>query len=105
MERAAIENLLNILPPELFLEHILPHVARDWLRVNKFWHYNAFQRLLKDKRVDPTAQNNNAIVEAAENGHVEVVKVLLADKRVDPTALNNSAIRQECQGGSDCSLL
>jgi len=32
--------------------------------------------LLSDKRVDPTAGDNRAILWASENGHVEVVKLL-----------------------------
>ena len=48
--------------------------------------------LLKDSRVDPAANNNEAIRYANSNGHVEVVKLLLKDSRVDPAARNNAAI-------------
>ena len=50
--------------------------------------------LLREKggKVDPTARDNQAIINASENGHVKVVELLLKDGRVDPTAQNNQAI-------------
>jgi ankyrin repeat protein len=48
--------------------------------------------LLTDSRVDPAADDNEAIQCASHMGHVEVVKALLADPRVDPAADNNGAI-------------
>ena len=45
------------------------------------------QELLKDKRVDPSANNNYAIRWASEKGHLEVVQELLKDNRVDPSEL------------------
>src|SRR5690606_36616559 len=47
------------------------------------------QELLKDIRVDPSAEDNFAIRGASSYGHLEVVRELLKDKRVDPSALNN----------------
>jgi hypothetical protein len=41
--------------------------------------------LMKDERVDPSAQSNAAIRYASENGHSLVVELLLKDKRVDPS--------------------
>ena len=49
--------------------------------------------LLRDGRVDPSAENNDAIRLASERGHRDVVELLLGDDRVDPSAENNSAIR------------
>ena len=34
--------------------------------------------------VDPAAYNNDAIREASQKGHVEVVRVLLEEKRMSP---------------------
>ena len=50
-------------------------------------------RLLRDDRVDPTANHNAAIGLAAERGHLAVVESLLQDTRVDPTAVDNYALR------------
>ena len=55
--------------------------------------------LLKDERVDPSADSNYAIQWTCSNGHVEIVKLLLADERVDPSAGNNYAIREACENG------
>jgi hypothetical protein len=49
--------------------------------------------------VDPTANNNDAVRKAAENGHVEVVWALLKWKGpsevwVDPTANDNKAVQK-----------
>ncbi len=55
--------------------------------------------LLKDSRVDPSANNNKTIRSAAKNGHTGVVRLLLQDPRVDPSANNNKAMRRACQNG------
>ncbi len=56
--------------------------------------------LLKDKRVDPSVQNNSAIVWASQYGHLEVM-LLLADKRVNPSDKNNDAIALATRYGYD----
>ncbi len=45
--------------------------------------------LLKDKRVDPAADDNEAIVAASFKGELGIVRLLLKDKRVDPSARDN----------------
>jgi len=58
--------------------------------------------LLKDLRVNPSAQNNWAIRSAARNGQKDVVELLLQDCRVDPSAQNDWAIRwARCYGYQD----
>ena len=47
--------------------------------------------MLLDDRVDPSAQDNQAFIDASQNGHLEIVKLLLSDARVDPSAQNNQA--------------
>ncbi|KAJ3308630.1 Dynein heavy chain 3, axonemal [Boothiomyces sp. JEL0838] len=56
-------------------------------------------KLLLDK-ADPAADNNYAIRLAAEKNHLEVVKLLLADSRVDPSANENSSIQWSSFNGS-----
>ena len=57
----------------------------------------------KDDRIDPRAEDNEAIRAASENGHDKVVKLLLDHKRnpVDPTAKNNEAIKAASENESD----
>jgi ankyrin repeat protein len=43
------------------------------------------EMVLKDKKIDPSADNNRPIKIAAQFGNEEVVKMLLKDKRVDPS--------------------
>ena len=50
-------------------------------------------RILLHNRVDPSADDNDAIRSASYNGHGDVVKRLLLDERVDPSADDNWAIR------------
>jgi hypothetical protein len=38
--------------------------------------------LLKDSRIDPTADDNEALRSAIRNGHKDIVDLLLADPRV-----------------------
>ena len=73
---------LSSLPLDVWINHIIPHVALDWLYVNRFWHDVSFARLLSDDRVDPS---NGAIVVAAGYSSERVVRLLLADQRVNPT--------------------
>jgi hypothetical protein len=49
--------------------------------------------LLVRPEVDPSAQNNEAIIWASRNGHTEVVRLLLAHPKVDLSADDNEAIR------------
>jgi hypothetical protein len=45
----------------------------------------AVERLLKDPRINPSANHNYAIRWAGRNGHKEVVQLLLDDPRTDLT--------------------
>ncbi|KAI9339310.1 ankyrin repeat-containing domain protein [Obelidium mucronatum] len=49
--------------------------------------------LLADAKVDPSACDNEAIREAAENGMAEIIPLLLGDDRVDPNVWNNFPLR------------
>ncbi|PRP76167.1 putative ankyrin repeat protein [Planoprotostelium fungivorum] len=57
------------------------------------------QLLLSDSRMDPSAQNNEAIIKAAHGGHSETVRLLLSDSRVDPSAQDNEAIKLAARYG------
>lgn len=50
--------------------------------------------LLKNEKVDPSYNNNEAICEASAKGHIDIVKLLLQNVRVDPSYNNNEAIRE-----------
>lgn len=50
-------------------------------------------RLLADQRLDPSANNNEAIIIACRFGNIKIVDRLLQDKRVDPSARDNTAMR------------
>jgi hypothetical protein len=62
-------------------------------------HLAVVERLLQDKRVDPSADDNYAVRWAAQNGHLAVVERLLQDKRVDPSADDNYAVRLAAENG------
>ena len=49
--------------------------------------------LLSDPKVDPSYQRNDAIINAAQKGQLEVVNLLLQDHRVDPSDQDNQALR------------
>jgi hypothetical protein len=59
---------------------------------SEYGHTKVVELLLKDPRVDPTAERNYAVRWASARGHDKVVKLLLADSRVDPTVLDNFAV-------------
>ena len=56
-------------------------------------HDKVVAQLLKDPRVDPSTNNNEAISLATFYGKLDVVQLLLADPRVDPSDEDNYAIR------------
>jgi len=62
-------------------------------------HLEIIREFLKDSRVDPSADNNQAIRFASRNGRLEVVRELLKDSRVDPSANYNYAIRCTSKNG------
>lgn len=49
--------------------------------------------LLKNKKIDVSAEDNWAIELASTSGHFDIVKLLLDDKRVDPTDNRNWTIQ------------
>jgi hypothetical protein len=53
--------------------------------------------LIKHKRVDPSFEDNWAIIYASDNGCINVVKILLNDKRVNPADYCNYSIRLACK--------
>ncbi len=56
--------------------------------------------LLNDplKRVDPSDDDNSAIITAASDGNTELVSLLLTDDRVDVSARNNEAVDGALRG-------
>ena len=67
-----------------------------------YGHLAVVERLLQDKRVDPSATDNYgncALSHAAKNGHLAVVERLLQDERVDPSDAENFAIKNASENG------
>jgi hypothetical protein len=50
------------------------------------------KRLLADPRVDPSDQNNRALLIAARSKNMEIVKLLLADERIDKSIRDDPII-------------
>ena len=51
------------------------------------------KNLLKDKKIHPQKDNNDALYIASQNGYLDIVKLLLKDKRVDPSNHSNQHFR------------
>ena len=51
------------------------------------------------EKIDPSANNNEAIIVACKNGNIEVVEKLLNDHRVNPGDRNNLSIIMACING------
>jgi hypothetical protein len=81
-----IKNL-NMKPQELFNNAV------------KYNIYQLIPDLLKNKEVDPSANDNYAIARASFEGYLEIVKELLKDKRVNPSDNNNYAITKASSEG------
>ena len=52
-----------------------------------------------NRGVDPSVNDNFAIIKASEKGYLEIVELLLKDYRVDPTLHKNRAIRWASENG------
>ena len=59
----------------------------------------ALELLLRDGRVDPSDQDNQAVILASETGNLQALQLLLKDDRVDPSDQSNEAIIQACTKG------
>jgi hypothetical protein len=57
--------------------------------------------LLKEVRVDPTAQENAALKAACSNGHELVIALLLKDGRVNPSFKDNEPVKLALEKGHD----
>jgi hypothetical protein len=57
--------------------------------------------MMADPRIDPTANDNDAIRVACKNGHAQVVEVLLANSRVNPSVGENTLISHAAGAGQD----
>lgn len=80
--------------------HNDPEFANNRLQIaSEHGDTKIVELLLKNPRVDPSANDNLAIHVASQNGHSEVVELLLQDPRVDPAARDNFAIRVASQYG------
>jgi ankyrin repeat protein len=84
----------------LLSDHRINISEKNYIGIaSEYGRFQVVAMLLRDKRIDPSVQDNYAIRFASANGHKDVVELLLRDKRVDPTAYNNFAIHQAKKNG------
>lgn len=55
--------------------------------------------LIKNKNIDPSVNNNEAIMIASENGHVDVVRALLENDKVNPSSSDYGALEAASRKG------
>ena len=60
---------------------------------------NKVKSILNDKNINPSYNDNQAIIYSCENGNLEMVKLLLKDERVNPAMKNNKPIGYSSQFG------
>jgi len=82
-----------------YLEQVEPNLNDALEEAAYVGFTDAVKLLLLDDRVDPSANDNWALIAASENGHLEIVKLLLSDSRVDPSAEDNRALVLASQNG------
>jgi hypothetical protein len=70
----------------MLLNRVVP--PADILAIAVYYgHKEIVEMLLKDNRVDPSADGSCALRNASLNGHKEIVEILLKDNRVDSSKL------------------
>eukprot|EP01118_Nematostelium_gracile_P000007 TRINITY_DN10005_c0_g1_i2.p1 TRINITY_DN10005_c0_g1~~TRINITY_DN10005_c0_g1_i2.p1 ORF type:complete len:107 (-),score=20.66 TRINITY_DN10005_c0_g1_i2:317-637(-) len=63
------------------------YTALGWF--SSMGYSKAIDKILQDDRIDPSANQNEAICWACKNGYFNIVCRLLQDKRVDPSVREN----------------
>lgn len=69
--------------------------------------HRVVKNLIFKRLVDPSMDNNSAIIEAASGGHEKIVEILIADPRVDPSVNHNAIIRKlmSCYRNRHCNFV
>lgn len=65
-------------------------------------HVEVVRLLLNDGRLDPSINNNKALIDACNGEQVEYVRLLLEDPRVDPKARDSDPVRAVYTRNYDC---
>jgi len=89
------KDLMNIIK-----KYILNYYSNVKLSICCYYGYTEFVKLLlKDSRVDPSANDSHAIRWSIRDSNIEIIKLLLEDGRADPSDNNNYAIRYAIEYG------
>ena len=90
----------------LLSQHVSGEALTAWLleavNCNNAQVVQLLLELPPDRKVDPSAEDNEALRDAAHNGRTEVVRLLLGlppDRGVDPSAEDNEALLGAAFGG------
>lgn len=90
IEHNDLETFKSLLKdPEICLFHTDDYAIR--LAACK-GHTTIVELLLKEKTVNPSANNNESLLLACKYGHIEVVKLLLNNKKVKSSDFKHTAI-------------
>lgn len=79
---------------QLLINQHYNHIRYDLSLIEAviYGHIDIVKIILTQTNVDPSVNNNEAIIAASRKGHEEIVELLLQDSRVDPSDNDNSAI-------------
>jgi len=92
----SVKSLIGNLVKAILLQkdkRVNPECTEAITKASMNGHVEVVRLLLKDNRVDPSANDNGAIIWASTRGHYKVVEMLINDKRVDPSARDNEAFK------------
>ena len=97
IEFAAMEDYIEIVEELLKYKEIPWNSKYIWEEIAlttalKKKHYKIVKLLLDDGRVDPSYDNNIALILASDYGKTEIVEKILQDKRVNSTIDKNFAL-------------
>jgi ankyrin repeat protein len=94
-EFGKLNHFLNQVDLDGCIDFFIPFVIKHWTNPAKL-----IKELLTDPRIDPSANDQKAIIEACENGDLNLLKVLLDDNRVSPATSNQLPIKRACKQGN-----
>lgn len=87
---------------EIFLKNpnlSVPDLNQQFLLSLTIGNSELAELFLQDGRVDPSTEDNNAIITASSKGFADIVELLLTDKRIDPSVRHNKALRMARKNG------
>jgi hypothetical protein len=100
-EYSLASNIFLARGRDVFLLHIMPLTAIDWLYVSRQYHELAFNNLLRDPRVIRLINESRPLSKAVSLNNVRAVSLLLSHPNVNPNEAFSRPLTSAIENGFD----